>query len=121
MKPFNLEKFLNGEPAITRDGRKVIDWKYFKNAENGYKLAVIIDKKKAPFFYSDRGNYYKSAISCDYDLFMEEKEVELWVNVYKNNNGAYDAYAYDEEKITNSNRAECNSSFRGTHKITIKE
>lgn len=50
MKPFNLEKFLNGEPAITRDGRKVIDWKYFKNAENGYKLAVIIDKKKHHFF-----------------------------------------------------------------------
>ena len=121
MKPFNLENFLEGEPAITRDGRKVIDWHYFKDVADKYKLACVING--GVIFYTDKGitEYsYKGDRDSPLNLFMEEKEVDLWINVYESENSCYDGWFHGTESEAKSNVLE-SSNFKGTHKITIKE
>src|SRR6185503_9375867 len=96
MKPFNLEKFLAGEPAITRDGRKVIDWHYFKDASSTSKISALVENSGSPLPYSEKGtciSYFKS----DYDLFMEEKEVDLWINITKNRDNSYSSNVFRSE------------------------
>jgi hypothetical protein len=117
MKPFNLEKFLAGEPAITRDGRKVTDFHYFKERVVEYKLVCLLSSYLFKFYRSD-GKTSESSQS-EYDLFMEEKEVDLWVNVYCND-GVYTGGIHKSEQEAIGTRA-MNTFFRGTHKITIKE
>jgi hypothetical protein len=74
MKPFNLEKFLAGELAITRDGRKVIDWHYFKDA-NIYKIAFTVERDSDLYTATSEGRCAASGGKSQFDLFMEEKEV----------------------------------------------
>ena len=121
MKPFNLEKFIAGEPAVTRDGRKVIDWHYFKDAKN-YQISFMIEGDADVFSATGEGVFYldKYNKQSEYDLFMEEKEVELWVNVYDARNGQYNAYVHKTE-LNAKERKTSTYPFKGTHKITIKE
>jgi hypothetical protein len=117
MKPFNLEKFLAGEPAITRDGRKVVDFHYFKDRVAENNLVCLLSDGYIIFYLKD-GKILKNESS--FDLLMEEKEVYLWVNVYDAGNNQYNAYVHkteDEAKINLSPIYPC----KGTYKITIKE
>ena len=124
MKPFNLEKFLEGEPAITRDGRKVIDWHYFKDVADKYKLACVING--GVIFYTDKGitEYsYKGDRDSPLNLFMEEKEVDLWIATYKTENNIYVSYTYNDENKEDLNIfIKNNPTLKITvTKITIKE
>lgn len=118
MKPFNLEKFLAGEPAITRDGRKVIEHYYFRNSKNLQRLGYIIEGDFDILYSDDDGNFRDNGKS-KFDLFMEEKEVDLYFNVYGDEKVGYSfsVYRKKEDAILWTNHV----NFKGTHKITIKE
>lgn len=119
MKPFDLEKFLAGEPAVTRDGRKVIDFHYFKDAQADSQLVIRLNDNRVLSNYST-GNYHGMKSESPNDLFMEEKEVELWINVYKNGkHGHYYAIVVDSKMEGEMEVLDPN--YISTHKITIKE
>jgi len=52
---------------------------------------------------------------------MEEKEVELWINVYKEEGEKPIVYGYNTKELAEKNLDKYNENFKGTHKITIKE
>lgn len=125
MKPFNLEAAIAGEKVITRDGREVFQFCYFKNMDTAY-----------PVFASYRNDYgidVTSSFTSDgmytvrgespNDLFMAPKTVELWANLYKNLDGSNSVGIPYETK----EKAYCNRiidpycKFLQTVKITIEE
>jgi len=113
MKPFNLEKFLAGEPAITRNGKKVIEGHYFKDAEDGHRLWVMLEDDVWPINYFDNGSGGLGG------LLMEEKEIELWINIYSDRKGKYFALTYDSEYEAKLNVETTYMTFMGTQKIII--
>lgn len=77
MKKFNLEKAIAGEPLITRDGREVEEFKYFKTVKT---IIVVIDGKLYQYFINGRCICTKG----DYmDLFMAPKKQKFTVLIYK--------------------------------------
>ena len=82
MKPFNLEKALSGEPIVTRDGRKITDFYYFKNIKTKFPIIVQIENSTSVDHYTIKGTWAEDFNTTNPDLFMAD--TEKWVNVYYN-------------------------------------
>lgn len=81
MKPFDLQKFLAGEPATTIGGHKIVNFRYDKVDGDLFPLKVIIKvcNIHMKFRYSIDGQPFLS-INSNYFLCM--KEPETWINVF---------------------------------------
>lgn len=104
LKPFNLEKFLAGEPARCRDPKiKIIDFKYWKFGA-GINLEVQIEKDDGHMTYISYDDKGECAQKVDeFDLFMAPVKKTLWIAVFKNpytfhnSHMTSDAYISEEE------------------------
>lgn len=69
--PFDLQKALeNPDSLITRDGRKVIEWKWFENVPNDIcRLICNIDNSLYSFYHNGKWSDTKDS---SVDLFIEE-------------------------------------------------
>lgn len=74
MKPFNLEEALAGKPLITRDCRRVSDFKLNYGAEEGMKYiySVYFEDQDFRQTYSAGGEYVIGRKNQQ-DLFMEDE------------------------------------------------
>ncbi len=77
-----------GTPLITRDGREVSEWHYFKSANNPYPVKAVVDGQI--YNYTKDGRYYKIKIQDANDLFIKPKVRDIWVNVCVNQKGELD-------------------------------
>lgn len=93
MKPFNLKLALAGDQVCTRDGRKVLQIAYFPDANEPFKLEVLIKDNGGSRSYWENGKRCSSSQSPE-DLFMVTKTKKAWVAVHKPS-----AYATKEELI----------------------
>lgn len=97
MKPFDLEKALAGEPVVTRDGRKVQQFKHFHSltdrANRTECIGAVLDGSVREWNLKGeyRSNYLED--TSKYDLFMAPKQRTAWVNVYKQESGSLIAAA----------------------------
>lgn len=93
MRPFNLQEALAGKPVITRDGRKVTEIYHLKTATVGVQSVLFIVDGYVESCNTD-GRY--STKDCSYDLFMAPESIEVWVNVWRGNDGK--VFTTSEEK-----------------------
>src|ERR1700761_2820040 len=77
LREFNLEEAVKGAPLVTRDGRKVTEFKYFETHVTGNCIAVI---DGLMYDYDMNGKAIGNAIS--FDLFLAPRIIERWQNVY---------------------------------------
>lgn len=82
MKPFDLQKFLDGEPVICRGGIVPSEVHYFETDNTDYPICVISNGNS--HWVSNTGKFNKELDSY-YDLFMKPKVKTYWVNVYRKN------------------------------------
>lgn len=78
MKPFNLEQFKAGKPAVTIDGRQA---KFLGIINNGQEDNMVVavkghEGKEDVYFYYPSGKYYQVGDS-EADLFMAPEKIEL--------------------------------------------
>lgn len=97
MKPFDLDKVLNGAPVETIDGRPVTQLYLFENVSmNAHALAGILEGHIGT--WRKDGRVYGN-IQCDDDLVMAAKKYTVYINivlnVYSEN---LDCYAYDSKE-----------------------
>ena len=90
MKEFNLEEYLKdpSRKVVTRDGKCVRIT--CTDMLGVYPVIGLVrtDKVETVLFYTDTGRIYPE-MSSGYDLFFAPERKEGWVNVYKNEYGAY--------------------------------
>ena len=86
MKPFNLQEALAGKPVVTRDGKNVKQIVHFPSADEGYRIAALIEGDGIPLVFFVEGNNNRT-IETKEDLFMKSEKVIKWVNLYRNING----------------------------------
>lgn len=82
MKPFDLQKALEGHSLVTRDGRKATLVTY--NEEQPYPLYVNVKTHRGytlPFYYDKNGICNLSHVR-DYDLFLKEDKLG-YINIYQ--------------------------------------
>lgn len=82
MKPFDLQKFLAGEPATTIGGHKIIGFKYDTTDGDLFPLKVIIKVgtyTHLNFQYSIDG---QPLGSIDSIFLLCMKEPETWINLF---------------------------------------
>lgn len=85
MKPFDLEKALNGHPVVTRDGRKVTEIHYFKTVGRHYKLYGAVNEPEygdSVHSWTDQGIFQKGKES-HLDLFLESVQKTVYINVFR--------------------------------------
>lgn len=81
MKPFDLEAALRGEPLITRDGRKVLEFHYFKEMDTE-KQCIVYHAEDSPLRAAYiKGNCIYSGEADDGDLFMKPEKKKLYIVV----------------------------------------
>lgn len=80
MKTFDLKAALDGEPVVTRDGRKVVQIAHFPSVSDGYRLEVLVSGDCRSRSYWDSGKYSNGDNALD--LFMASKPVKVWLNLY---------------------------------------
>ena len=97
MKPFNLEEALAGKPVVTRDGREVTEIHYFKTDKSSYPLGAVIGGNTTWFKLNGKQN---DDPESDYDLFMKEEEVTMYVHVFETQNGCLVSTISKSEKTT---------------------
>jgi|GEM_PF-1386944 len=87
MKPFDLEKALAGHPLVTRDGRKVLDFHYFKvMTKYIFPIYAAIESiGNDPYFSQFRidGSALRNEEESSLDLFLDSTKKTYWVNVYE--------------------------------------
>ena len=76
MKPFDYFKATDGEPVITRDGRKVVEIKVFE-ADIPYCIVAYIEGEDVLRTYDISGKFTEKESSLD--LFMAPKERKEWI------------------------------------------
>lgn len=104
MKPFNLEKALNGHPVVTRCGIEVINLHYFKESSSIYKLHGVVKAKynSSVKNWTDEGVFNKDE-PCSLDLFLKTEKKTVYVNIYKRHpDGKLEAVVHED-----SENAEC--------------
>lgn len=87
MKPFNLERAVAGDPLMTRDGRKVIDFHYFE--KNSMKHPFYFHCENEEYFLQAADIHGKIFFEREspYDLFMAPKVHTYWISIFKNEYG----------------------------------
>jgi len=118
MKPFDLQKALDGEPVVTRDGRKVlklIDGRH-ESAKTEWVFFALIDGVEMWRLHDKRGRYSQYE-ETDKDLFMADPVMfEGWVNVYRQPLG--NGYWIQSKMFASEKEAK---GFAGDHHhLTIK-
>ena len=92
LKPFDIQKAIEGKPVCTRDGRKarVICFDRVTNSTNEYTGHLIVlvtnpNGDEQSFYYTEKGNLAgeDEYDNQKWDLMMLPKKKEGWVNVYK--------------------------------------
>jgi hypothetical protein len=83
LKPFDLAAALEGKKIITRSGKILEDFHYFKSYKGDCPIYGTIDGSICSFYL---GGKYCSRDVSDYDLFMAPETVTKWVNVYAGEN-----------------------------------
>lgn len=74
MKQFNLTDWQNGEPVVTRDGRKVSELHYFQTALfDKYNVLAVVDGNIEAF--TIEGKFYSDCDKSSFDLFHPDPEV----------------------------------------------
>jgi hypothetical protein len=87
MKPFNLDAALRFDPIVTRDGRKILDFHYFKDAPEGEEtIYALVDgnqkyDKALNSYHSDGSLFF--GVKNEADLFMAPKVKTYYVNIYE--------------------------------------
>ena len=81
LEPFDLEKALNGEKVVTRDGRQVTQLTHFELLNNTYPLYGVIGGGLDGWTID--GRYSKYDTENKADLFLESKVQSIWVNIYR--------------------------------------
>lgn len=76
---FDLEKALNGATLVTRDGREVTDFHYFKSDESDMPIVAVVDGQRCS--YTTQGSYF-SSMRDNLDLFIKAKDRTVCVNVF---------------------------------------
>lgn len=80
-KAFDLQKAIAGEPLITRDGRKVDEFKYFEMADpTDHNCYAVIDRQI--FSFIDNGSHYAVEATSS-DLFMAPKTKKVFIALNK--------------------------------------
>jgi len=92
MRPFNLEEAIEGKPLITRGGKKVLDFHYFKAIKGNSKIYALIEGNNYPITFHIDGMFAQN-IKTEDDLFMYEEPKTYYANVYR----------YSDEMILTSN------------------
>lgn len=119
MKPFNLEKALQGEPVVTRDGRDVTSISYIRKSDYPPIVEAFIGKDK--FIYVPTGRHFLYGDS-PLDLFMKSKTEKYYLNIYKEDiasgikhtGNLFRSYEVARELA-------CSSSYLKTIEIEIEE
>lgn len=73
MKQFNLTDWQNGEPVVTRYGRKVTELHYFETINTKYSVKAII--QGILISVTINGRYKNDECDSEYDLFHPDLEV----------------------------------------------
>lgn len=74
MKPFNLKQALNGNPVITRNGRKIVEiYKTKQKMNKGAEIFVILENGDYGTYQPD-GSYFHFDEECTWDLFMDDSD-----------------------------------------------
>lgn len=80
MKPFDLEAFKLGKPAVTRDGREAKFLAYEPSFTSSDQVLVKVDGYQNALEYSIEGHYRDCLSVGQLDLFMpSKKRKEGWV------------------------------------------
>jgi hypothetical protein len=82
LKDFDLERFLAGDEAITRNGKKILEYHLFKSNINK-PLFVLIEGNDHLTSLNKYGKHYDEDIGSPYDLFMVPKTKKLWIGIHK--------------------------------------
>ena len=101
MKPFNLQDALSGKPVQTRDGRKVTELHYFKDAYDCCKVVTLISNNVLTHYPNGS---FKNEDNHNLDLFMAEQEQEPRCVVIK----GLHVYDCDNEQHANEVAKEMN-------------
>lgn len=75
LETFNAETTPLGTELITRDGREVTEWYYFKTNINRYPVTAIIDGDSYRFMKNGQYNYNVEEYKLD--LFIKPKVKEV--------------------------------------------
>ena len=75
MRPFN--------PLVTRDGRKILDFHYFKNVKELYPIIAVVDGESSIRSYTEIGRCFRSETESKTDLLMYEEPKTYYVNIYR--------------------------------------
>jgi hypothetical protein len=100
MKPFDLQKFLAGEPITTIGGHKILSFMYDTTNGDMFPIKVIlIDSNGWRFIgqYNEKGHLLGS---IDSNYFLCMKEPETWINLYYDQETAWlgvNRYKTEEE------------------------
>lgn len=119
MKPFNLQKAIDGKPIVTRDGKKVLDFHYFKNCVQYRQCVVVIEGNSGSLSEYDCNGRFLRNEESNFDLFMYEAPKTYYVNVYKSkheNIGLGGMYNSKEEALELSHK---DGTYIKTIEITI--
>ena len=100
MKEFNLERALAGDPVTTETGMKAEIIKDFSRLDGSKRLAVLItiengDMALKEYFMSGRAASQPPNYGI---LFMAQKKVTRWYNLYKDGPGHYFKNRVDAEE-----------------------
>jgi hypothetical protein len=114
MEQFNLERALAGEPVITRDGREVTQLTKFDTIFCNPIFGVVDGRVESWF----RDGSYTEDETTSFDLFMKPKENAVWVNVYKQGDGALVVGAFPFKSEAEAKEKSLGSNYLKTVKIT---
>lgn len=103
--PFDLEKALEGEQVITRDGKDVTQFTFFRTKKyDPYPIFGVVNGELQRFQQS--GKRMLNDYPHHLDLFMKPELIESWVNVYINCNRLFvgqGSFETKEDAISNLN------------------
>lgn len=125
-EPFDMERALNGEKVVTREGVVVDELYHFKTYHGLCPITAIIDGEKKTFRID--GKYNESGLDTKHDLFMAPRESEYvtkWVNVFDervtdDTIRCSNVYHSKEKAAANNVYYSNDSGFIGTFPITFK-
>lgn len=113
-EPFDLDRALEGDRVITRDGKEVTDFHYFNKLNlSNYKLYGVVNGEVCKWM--DNGAEICRPIL---DLFMAPKEPQVvtrWVNLFID----FDGELVADSKLYDSEQYNYTDAFVGSFPLTI--